>query len=240
MPTSGKSRALLAFADSLHWSVKNKDTNKTCIILDNDAVDITVKFTNVENGTIDTYKVSVNNTQSVMGECAYTYKNQSAQMMKVSFFPEGSNTSARFAQPWDLVFVFGSEEKKSAFQLIDYWLVTAPAAGMNSSIEQFNMTATHIDLQGHETDAFKCSATDLSLSNDSVIEMKNMRVIAFAQLDSDEFSPQQVYEQCLLDSRTSDIVPIVVGACLAGLVVVVLVAYLVGRARAKRQGYASV
>lgn len=48
------------------------------------------------------------------------------------------------------------------------------------------------------------------------------------------------FEQCMLDSRTSDIVPIVVGACLAGLVAVVLVAYLVGRARAKRQGYASV
>ena len=33
---------------------------------------------------------------------------------------------------------------------------------------------------------------------------------------------------------------IIVGACLAGLVIVVLVAYLIGRARAKRQGYASV
>jgi lysosomal-associated membrane protein 1/2 len=45
---------------------------------------------------------------------------------------------------------------------------------------------------------------------------------------------------CDKDVRTSDIVPIVVGACLAGLVIIVLVAYLIGRARAKRQGYASV
>lgn len=48
------------------------------------------------------------------------------------------------------------------------------------------------------------------------------------------------FEQCKLDVRTSDIVPIVVGACLAGLVVIVLIAYLIGRARARRQGYASV
>ncbi|VDO20095.1 unnamed protein product [Haemonchus placei] len=72
-----------------------------------------------------------------------------------------------------------------------------------------------------------------------MITMKNVRVIAFAALDTPEFPKDQV-EQCLLDSRTSDIVPIIVGACLAGLVVIVLVAYLIGRARAKRQGYASV
>jgi len=47
-------------------------------------------------------------------------------------------------------------------------------------------------------------------------------------------------ELCEHDMRTSDIVPIVVGACLAALVIIVLVAYLIGRARAKRQGYASV
>jgi lysosomal-associated membrane protein 1/2 len=45
---------------------------------------------------------------------------------------------------------------------------------------------------------------------------------------------------CEGDVRTSDLVPIVVGACLAALVIIVLVAYLIGRARAKRQGYASV
>lgn len=48
------------------------------------------------------------------------------------------------------------------------------------------------------------------------------------------------YEQCRLDFQTSDIIPIIVGACLAGLVIVILIAYFIGRARAKRQGYASV
>lgn len=48
------------------------------------------------------------------------------------------------------------------------------------------------------------------------------------------------YDFCALDSRTSDLVPIIVGACLAILVIIVLIAYLIGRARAKRQGYSSV
>ena len=47
-------------------------------------------------------------------------------------------------------------------------------------------------------------------------------------------------EHCDADNMTSDIIPIVVGACLAALVVIVLIAYLIGRARAKRTGYQSV
>jgi lysosomal-associated membrane protein 1/2 len=39
---------------------------------------------------------------------------------------------------------------------------------------------------------------------------------------------------------TSDIVPIAVGCALAALVVVVLVAYLIGRRRARQRGYQSV
>ena len=41
---------------------------------------------------------------------------------------------------------------------------------------------------------------------------------------------------CLLDNSSSNkIVPIAVGAALAGLVVVVLIAYLIGRLRSRRQ-----
>jgi hypothetical protein len=39
---------------------------------------------------------------------------------------------------------------------------------------------------------------------------------------------------------TSDIVPIAVGCALAALVIVVLVAYLIGRRRARQRGYQSV
>lgn len=67
------------------------------------------------------------------------------------------------------------------------------------------------------------------------IQMKDTKVQAFA--DSNTFLDA---EPCETDKKTSDIVPIIVGACLAALVVIVLIAYLIGRARAKRHGYSSV
>ncbi|KAF8382714.1 lmp-1 [Pristionchus pacificus] len=104
----------------------------------------------------------------------------------------------------------------------------------------FTKASSELDLHASGTNGYKCSTTGFSLSDDSRVDVKDARVIANARLESDSFPEGQTFEQCVLDSRTSDIVPIVVGACLAGLVAVVLVAYLVGRARAKRQGYASV
>lgn len=46
-----------------------------------------------------------------------------------------------------------------------------------------------------------------------------------------------VARQCLADTsgKANKIVPIAVGAALAGLVIVVLVAYLIGRLRSRRQ-----
>ena len=44
---------------------------------------------------------------------------------------------------------------------------------------------------------------------------------------------------CAADQTTSNIVPIAVGAALAGLVVIVLIAYLIGR-RKNKKGYESV
>ena len=40
---------------------------------------------------------------------------------------------------------------------------------------------------------------------------------------------------CSLDQKSSKVVPIAVGAALAGLVVVVLIAYLIGRFRSRKQ-----
>ncbi len=42
------------------------------------------------------------------------------------------------------------------------------------------------------------------------------------------------------DYQPNDIVPIVVGVCLAGLVVFVIIAYIIGRRRHRQRGYQSV
>ena len=91
------------------------------------------------------------------------------------------------------------------------------------------------------------------------IELENLRVQAFAD-DSKEFSDYGVgmcrqgkvgpaairffslvsEKVCSADvDKNSNLIPIIVGACLAVLVVIVLAAYLIGRRRS-RNGYQSV
>ncbi|CAF1586423.1 unnamed protein product [Adineta ricciae] len=71
------------------------------------------------------------------------------------------------------------------------------------------------------------------------VELENLRVQAFAD-DTKDFSNYGVEKVCSADAdKNSNLIPIIVGACLAVLVVVVLVAYLIGRRR-NRNGYQSV
>ena len=61
-----------------------------------------------------------------------------------------------------------------------------------------------------------------------VYEVKENCLICFSDIS-----------QCAADAKTNSVVPIAVGAALAGLVVIVLIAYLIGRRR-NRKGYESV
>ncbi|UJR28402.1 hypothetical protein I4U23_009643 [Adineta vaga] len=88
----------------------------------------------------------------------------------------------------------------------------------------------------------KTTVTGFNTTNNvtvTSIELENLRVQAFAD-DSKEFSDYGVEKVCSADAdKNSNLIPIIVGACLAVLVVVVLVAYLIGRRR-NRNGYQSV
>ena len=58
---------------------------------------------------------------------------------------------------------------------------------------------------------------------------------------SDPCRPSPAALVCSADHRaTSDVVPIAVGVALASLVVIILIAYIVGRRRARQRGYQSV
>jgi len=71
------------------------------------------------------------------------------------------------------------------------------------------------------------------------IDLENLRIQPFAD-DSKEFNDFGVEKVCSADiEKNSNLIPIIVGACLAVLVVIVLVAYLIGRRRS-RNGYQSV
>lgn len=193
-----------------------------------------------------TFTIEANQT-TVKGNCIDKWQEKPANYLEVSFFPNGKMPPPTYAQYWVLKLWFSQLDGVS-FNLADYSLEIQNNDEFKTVYQILNKSATaDLDVKATGTNGFKCSTTGLSLATtegattgDSTIDVKDMRVIANARLETPDFPAEQTFEQCLLDSRTSDIVPIVVGACLAGLVAVVLIAYLVGRARAKRQGYASV
>ncbi|GMT31277.1 hypothetical protein PFISCL1PPCAC_22574, partial [Pristionchus fissidentatus] len=228
-------------AGSVKWTAQNA-AGKTCLIFSANSINAKLNILNPDNVT-ETINFAINETQKVTGECNGKYGGFVANTLEVLFFPDGKLPEhATDGQPWRLFMWFTlNPSATTSFMLADYILETAPGSLFNSTTQNFTKsTSAELEFQATSTNGFKCSTSGLALSDDSTIDLKDTRVIAGAFLDQADFPETQTFEQCQLDSRTSDIVPIVVGACLAGLVVVVLVAYLVGRARAKRQGYASV
>jgi lysosomal-associated membrane protein 1/2 len=86
---------------------------------------------------------------------------------------------------------------------------------------------------------YTCNYTETVYSNNNRdnITLSFMRLEAFANKTSDVFDTDAVV--CGDDTKVSNLVPIIVGACLAALILIVLIAYLIGRKRSRR-GYESV
>lgn len=67
------------------------------------------------------------------------------------------------------------------------------------------------------------------------LSVSHLQLQAFHKHDNSEFSAAKDCDAI----DTPDIVPIAVGCALAGLVLIVLIAYLIGRRRAQARGYLS-
>lgn len=106
---------------------------------------------------------------------------------------------------------------------------TSMTRGQSNELSNYIVTTNH---------SYSCSPESAININDKIeLILANAQFEAFGQnltgFDAAHFCPQQ--------ENTNDLVPIIVGAALAGLVVVVLIAYLVGRVRQKQStGYESV
>ncbi|VDK47055.1 unnamed protein product, partial [Anisakis simplex] len=158
------------------------------------------------------------------------------------FLPNDVKPPVKEAQQYWSLRIWFTQGHEQTFRVQDFELHAYFYSTMNSTVNETTyVSSDHAELEigAEEKNAFKCSDSALGFV-DATVNLKNLKVIAFANLNSTDFPKEQQFEQCSLDVRTSDIVPIIVGACLAGLVIAVLIAYLIGRARAKRQGYASV
>uniref|UniRef100_A0A915Q7X3 Lysosome-associated membrane glycoprotein 1 n=1 Tax=Setaria digitata TaxID=48799 RepID=A0A915Q7X3_9BILA len=206
-----------------HYTVTRNGS--TCIILDSNITGI-LHYNKTDNST-EEFKFNITGRMSG-GSC------KEMQYLVISF-DSGINK-----KEWNLTIYFNQTD--DSFQISNFTLRAYLPFKANVTEPHVYVMDEHAEL-GVNTDkneAYKCSEVVLSFRDGATVNFHNTRLIAYAHLNATEFPENQKYSICQLDVRTSDLVPIVVGACLATLVIIVLIAYLVGRARAKRQGYASV
>ncbi|CEF68989.1 Lysosome-associated membrane glycoprotein family-containing protein [Strongyloides ratti] len=221
------------------YTAKTK-TGKYCIVLEANITG-TVTYNKKESGTsLQSYDFTVPHTAKSHGNCA---AENGTQVLNIDFTPEVNATGI-----WHISLIFDIDSnvgKEHSFKLQKYYLYanfsddtifnsTEPLKKFKQEGKVFEWNAS-----GGNT-AFMCSTNTLGFTENAKLTFKNLKVVAEEELDRPYFANGTKYELCFNDSKTSDVVPIVVGACLTGLVIAVLIAYLIGRQRAKRQGYASV
>ncbi|XP_019646540.1 PREDICTED: lysosome-associated membrane glycoprotein 1-like [Branchiostoma belcheri] len=106
------------------------------------------------------------------------------------------------------------------------------SSGVVRTVSSTNLTA----FEGSVGSSYKCMAEqDVTLSDTVMLIATDVQVQPFGLTDNNF----DTAEECPADNEISNIVPIAVGCALAGLVVIVLIAYLIGR-RKSHKGYQQV
>jgi lysosomal-associated membrane protein 1/2 len=192
--------------------------------------------TTIKNGTVDVPKDAF----TVDGHCG-----KKLQVITLTWTPIGITDRA---ENNTLTFAFathdGNDSKisdgKFALDHIEYEVQLSNKEHFPNATDtslKFKIDALDKD-QVAVSKSYKCFAERTIKNSDHEAQLKvaNSQFQAFRNSTDNAWGPS---EECNLDGVT-DIVPIAVGASLAGLVVIVLIAYLIGRRRSRARGYQSV
>ncbi|NXN27976.1 LAMP1 protein, partial [Nycticryphes semicollaris] len=110
---------------------------------------------------------------------------------------------------------------------------TLPSEAKVAKFEASNNSMS--ELRATVGNSYKCSAEEnLQVTDKALVNVFNVQVQVF-KIDGDKFG---AVEECQLDENNM-LIPIIVGAALAGLVLIVLIAYLIGRKRS-HAGYQTI
>ncbi|XP_076363168.1 lysosome-associated membrane glycoprotein 1-like isoform X2 [Tachypleus tridentatus] len=206
------------------WFVN--DRNKTCIIMAMNAT-FSIKYNKTGN-KVGTGKINVPQTAKVdLNQSACGLNNHSqviwllfnTSSLKMMFTKSNTNISVTEMQ---LNYTMDNSTFPNTIEL-----------GKNNSVLVKGWFFT-VDLDKH----YRCKvAADIMFNANVIMEVSNVEIEAFRTDNSTDFK-STVWE-CAADDKVRDIVPIAVGCALAGLVVVILIAYLVGRSRSRKKEYQS-
>jgi len=193
-----------------HWLVNG--SSNYCIIMQ---ADITVTYNQTDI-------IKVNRSAPAYGNCAANGANGAVEQTLI----------IRQSQP-NLVLSFTfHQDKGNHFFNISHITVTYKNATANGSVEE--QWSKNIDSNTMYSCKFK---ETLFKGGDFQITVEQLTLEAF-QNTTTPCDTKNKINTCA-DDTVSNLVPIIVGACLGGLIVIVLIAYLVGRRRSRR-GYESV
>lgn len=229
------------------WTVEN-EANASCILLKG-ALEVTVAYVDLNNknrtGNVDVPKSALSS-----GSCEETnqyitltwnssviLKDNSTGLNKLMFVFESNNTTGVLSAGT------GITQGKFGLQNITGVIYKEPTAFPNVTEAE---TPFAVDLKNKAAfqtplnHSYACLAQEVLKSDDGTIVLKfsDIRVEAF-KMGAPNHKEFSAAVDCPADDA-SDVVPIAVGAALAGLVVIVLVAYLIGRRRSRARGYQSV
>jgi len=189
-----------------------------------------VTYENVDNKSIEVV-IDIPKTAKSSGSCedeylTLTFTNKNGTQFNVTWF---------FALNKE---VFSVSNLTVAFNLSAR---TFPDAKGGDKPVTASLKAEVDYLKADKGHSLKCVADKSVTLNDDVtkgidLKIDDIQFQAFMNSTDGKFGDE---ENCV-SSKGKDIVPIAVGCALVGLVVIVLVAYLIGRRRSRQAGYQSV
>ncbi|GFX20064.1 lysosome-associated membrane glycoprotein 1 [Trichonephila clavipes] len=130
---------------------------------------------------------------------------------------------------YSLSMVFGKDSTNAFCKNITFSYTLPDSSGI-----EYNDTHLYPVKLGN---SYMCSSTESVSLRNVTMEVFHIRIQAFGSPGNKDFGTA---EDCEADNKVNDIVPIAVGIALLVLVIIVLVAYFIGRRRSRQKGYQSV
>jgi lysosomal-associated membrane protein 1/2 len=208
------------------WNVT--ENNVTCILLEA-GIRIIFSYQMANHTVISGITMDLPNNTIASGTCGVMN-----QTISLSFFED-----------WNLHLTFVENTTTHKYDLaatsLDYKITSQRFPGANdSAVETVHRYGDMFATDDHKK--FVCVAVQTLYSNNNVtdgpekIDTYSLTFEAFRQSSTGQFTDNA--KHCDSD-EVSQLVPIIVGAALGGLILIVLIAYLIGRKRSRR-GYESV
>lgn len=197
------------------------------------AAQFNVTYINANNVTIHK-AMDISSNSNVTGKCG-----DSEQNLTLSWGSQ-SNSTLTAQNNFTLHFVKNDTDKLYSLHHLEISLAAekSPTDKPNKTVTLIHMAPQFNTGLSNSYRCLKEQLLNLTLAgrNETVGQLKvsNLQFQAFRNDNTTVFG---LAKDCSFD--TPDIVPITVGCALAGLVVVVLIAYLVGRRRSQSRGYLS-